>query len=447
MKAIIQITFFFCFCLMLPLVVDAQSIGNMYDYSTLQSLKGEYAATLEKFMKNKLPRYLTAEQQRKLSNVQIDFPLRGNGSYADPFCYYAYASSRSITISIQSLKFLEDLCLAFAWLSNNNYSIETVTDYVAMIRYKKPNEFSGGRYPRPLDALGIPAGAKRDPATRDLALALFLSGQVFILCHELGHIYYQHPGNLGGSKTESRYNEANADRFSLSIMKEIPVLPMGALLYFQLYSHWDWDREETTSTHPLNANRLMNIGDYLMANASSYARDLDTRVVSSVEKAKVHSLAKGFKSLAALLSKKELQQSILLAARDRDPSTLKPRKNGGLQAMPKTPEGSFSGYYQGSFIKYDIHGVKEPPLTVVVHLQARGEIITGQFNFGLGDGLITNGWRKGNTLYFNWRWGGAYGSGVLNLSNEGKKLSGTWGYNVRGKSYNSGGGEWLLYPY
>ncbi|MCB9298111.1 MAG: hypothetical protein H6559_34055 [Lewinellaceae bacterium] len=39
MKVITQITYLCCFCLMLPRLVDAQSIGNMYDYSTLQSLK------------------------------------------------------------------------------------------------------------------------------------------------------------------------------------------------------------------------------------------------------------------------------------------------------------------------------------------------------------------------------------------------------------------------
>ncbi|MCB9267642.1 MAG: hypothetical protein H6558_21675 [Lewinellaceae bacterium] len=418
----------------------SQTIGNMYDYSTLENLREEYSSTLEKFLGDKLPRYLNPEQNRKLSEVRLLFPLRGEDS-KDPFCYYAYARGYAITLSIQSLKFLDDLCLAYAWLTNKGYSVETVTDYVAMIRYKNPGQFAGGRYPPPLEALGIPRNAKNDPKTRNLALGMFLSAKVFILCHELGHIFYQHPGNKAVSTSVSRYHEEEADRFALSILKEIPVIPMGALLYFQVFSHWDWDSSD--STHPLNSSRLMDIGNQLTTSASDFARNPDTRKVSSVEKAVVHDLAQGFRQLAEMLADEDVQKAVFLAAKDRDPSTLKPRKKGQIQDMPGASSGLFSGYFQGQFIRY-VYGQKES-LPVAVYLEPQGNTFSGMFNFGLGDGLITDGWRSGNALRFRWSWAGITGKGVLYAENGGKRLKGTWGYNSRGGSSDKDGGEWVLY--
>ena len=81
-----------------------------------------------------------------------------------------------------SLKFLDDLCTAYAWLQIKGYSLETVSEYTAILKYGRPPP--GGfppharnvhdrqqdtparrraddrdRYCRPLKALHIPENA------------------------------------------------------------------------------------------------------------------------------------------------------------------------------------------------------------------------------------------------------------------------------------------------
>src|SRR3546814_15677356 len=81
-----------------------------------------------------------------------------------------------------SLKFFDDLAVAFAWLNRNGYSPETVLEYVGMLKYGREGDF--GRWPQPLRSLRIPDDALTDPAVDSLAQNIFTSGVIFVLLHE-----------------------------------------------------------------------------------------------------------------------------------------------------------------------------------------------------------------------------------------------------------------------
>ena len=52
-----------------------------------------------------------------------------------------------VAMPVLSLMFLEDLCTAYALLHLKGYSLETIDEYVTMLRYKKAADFPDGRYP------------------------------------------------------------------------------------------------------------------------------------------------------------------------------------------------------------------------------------------------------------------------------------------------------------
>ena len=78
-----------------------------------------------------------------------------------------------MTTPVFSLLFVEDLCTAYAWLYQKAYSLETIDEYVTMLRHKSAAEFSGGQYLPPLPALGIPSNAYDDPKAGRLELPVW----------------------------------------------------------------------------------------------------------------------------------------------------------------------------------------------------------------------------------------------------------------------------------
>jgi hypothetical protein len=169
-----------------------------------------------------------------------------------------------------SLLFVEDLCTAYAWLYKQGYSLETIDEYLAMLRYKGAADFPQGRYPPPLVALGVPASAAEDPDVNSMALRFRNSAYAFIFAHELGHVLAGHPN--GVTMEQSRANETAADDFALRVLAVDAAIPMGAILFFQAQAYFMpslgqfkarglsdqvWAMEmRTKMTHPLTAERL-----------------------------------------------------------------------------------------------------------------------------------------------------------------------------------------------
>src|ERR1041385_6645485 len=206
----------------------AQTIGSMYDRAMVAREQPRLAARIDDIWTKAFLPQLTAEEQRALSGVTFRTPLEG-----DPVLgYYSESRSRVVTMPAISLLFYEDLCTAYAWLQRRGYRLETVEEYVAMLKYKRAAAF-GGRYPPPLTALGIPADALTDAGVNDLSLRFRNTGYAFILAHELGHVRFQHGGYAGVPITAAQANEAQADEFALELMRRVSEIPMGAMIFFQ----------------------------------------------------------------------------------------------------------------------------------------------------------------------------------------------------------------------
>ena len=73
---------------------------------------------------------------------------------------------------VLSLKQLEDLAFAYAWLQVAGKSHSAIDLYYAMLRHKPKSKFPGGRYPDILTALGAPNNVMQIPQVRNLAISI-----------------------------------------------------------------------------------------------------------------------------------------------------------------------------------------------------------------------------------------------------------------------------------
>ena len=308
----------------------AQTIGSMYDRAMVAREQPRLAARIDDIWTKAFLPQLTAEEQRALSGVTFRTPLEG-----DPVLgYYSESRSRVVTMPAISLLFYEDLCTAYAWLQRRGYRLETVEEYVAMLKYKRAAAF-GGRYPPPLTALGIPADALTDSGVNDLSLRFRNTGYAFILAHELGHVRFQHGGYAGVPITAAQANEAQADEFALELMRRVSEIPMGAMIFFQAGIYYFENRADFPSdaawqaylakgaTHPLTAARLQTLSRRVSALADDFARGQRDRN-AAIET--VRFIGDRFAEFAAFLDDPVLQQVMRAKAEKSASATLLPRR-------------------------------------------------------------------------------------------------------------------------
>jgi hypothetical protein len=304
---------------------------EMYSFAHLAQEKPRLEARARELF-NILKSLLSGPEQNALAGVELQVPPEDPA--AEPFAFYRQGST--ITMSVFSLLFVEDLCTAYAWLYTKGYSLETVDEYIAMLKYKKAADFPGGRYPPPLPALGVPADAWHDPAVNNLSLRLRNSAYAFIMAHELGHIAKKHRAYADITVAESRKQETEADAFALDVLSRASEIPMGAILYFQAQAYMmpslgqfiaegksrqDWDAAVAKEmTHPLTADRLqaLALGLENAANREPRAAERDT----------LHYIATRLLSIAEALQDADLQQCMAVASARASPAVLAPQRPG-----------------------------------------------------------------------------------------------------------------------
>jgi hypothetical protein len=176
---------------------------------------------------------------------------------------------------ILSLKVLEDMATAYAWLYHNGMSLSTMDLYFAMLRHQRRANLPGGKYPPLLATLGIPANALDDQRIDKLSLEFRNQVFAFVLVHELGHILYRHKGYDEITKARARADEVASDRFALDVLARTQTAPLGAILFFQSQVYSDPHRGEfadrkaweqyllTKSTHPLTTDRIAAMADHI----------------------------------------------------------------------------------------------------------------------------------------------------------------------------------------
>ena len=307
------------------LLIAEQNAPELYDRQTLEYWQKRYSKSTTRILKEGLEPHLTAQERQALANVKLAFPLRESNLIS----FYASFPPPKIAFPVESLKFLDDLCIAYAWLWANDYRFETIEEYIAMLYHKKQSDFPGGRYPRPLEALGIPTNALDNPEVDRLSLRLFNSARAFILAHELAHLLYRHTGG----KVQ---DEMQADRFAVELLSRTHTIPMGAILYFQALAHLTPNRAQfpsdaawqkflkEESTHPLTSQRIRAIANNLNQLAPNFSGPSDPNPRLTVET--VRFMATGLEPVAKYLGDPEIQLCVAEMAANADLSILKPRK-------------------------------------------------------------------------------------------------------------------------
>ena len=413
-------------------------VDCIYERPVLAHFQKQYLPVFDEIL-NEFIKHFTADEQKKLANVRLEFKENLPGS--EPVGFFADDRDREkIILSVASLKFFEDLSLSYAWLGRRNCSLNKINDYLGMLRYwSEQGRPDPGRPPGPLKALGIPDNARDDAETKRLAIERAMNADTFILLHELGHIYNgDFPSSTGFPYSQEQ--EANADEFALDLMRRMGRDPMGIAQYFTWISALMPSRADfpddaayqkavQNQRHPLATKRLTTVANDMDQNASKYAAN--SKIVASF-----HELAAEERKLAAQLDDASMQRLIAQRARTLKVEDLVPRRPGGTPATPLGDQGGHTPF-QGKLLgvtNYDRVSDK-----IEVMLQNRSGRVTGALGWKTAIARI-DGAISGNQLSFGWRLPDAQGRGLLRF--DGSVYTGTVGF---GDSA-TGAAMWTLQP-
>jgi len=309
--------------------IDPQSFAAMYPPSEIARDGARLATAVRKIWTIGLQPALTRSERQRLGDVRFEFPAPRTD---DPLMnYYAYRdrSGGVIVMPTLSLKALEDLTTAYAWLHTKGHSLSTIDLYYAMLRHRFVFDWPDGRYADILSALGVPKDAYKLPGVDTMSLALRNEAFAFIIAHEAGHLLYRHKPYRDITTAQARADELQSDRFALDLLVRTNTPPMGAALFFQAQayhmphrgefdSHDDWAAYlKTVSTHPLSTARIDNI-------ANTTATDFARRRPS--EAATWRFIGNGFRKIAAILEDVDIQRCIKKTATAATATDLSPTK-------------------------------------------------------------------------------------------------------------------------
>ena len=369
---------------------------------------------------------MAAEEKARLANLRYRPTL--SVAAAEPFGFHA--AGNDVVASTASLKFLDDLSVATAWLQRNGYNTQTIADYMLMLRYW-PKSAGAPRPPKPLDALCIPANALSDPRVDSLANRIFNGNVVFILLHEYGHVRFQHPGNLAVARDASRNNEEQADAFALNLLAKVNEAPLGLSMLFMAMANFYENRADFSSdaeyqsalasrTHPLSEARLQAVARHIAATGTGFTGN--SRAAALVVSLEITTVAK-------MLGDTGLQRLAARIGRTVTPADLAPRKSKQHLAPHCTAPASsglpFAGYFRGTMLG----GRTEFDLDAV--LTQTGDRVTGSYAYGAGFARI-EGRVTGTRLDYTWSLPPNRGRATATLSTAtpgGDTITGTWGDN------------------
>ncbi|MEQ8825555.1 MAG: hypothetical protein RIC14_14400 [Filomicrobium sp.] len=313
------------------------AVEKMYTAKELRADAKRLATAVRKIYSIGIVPTLTKTEIRGLGNVTFEFPMPQAG---DPLLnFYAYRDNdgRSVVVMpILSLKALEDMTTAYAWVQEKGHRHSTIDLYYAMQRYRSPKAFPGGKYPPILRALGIPDNAYEQKGVDTLSLSLRNEAFAFILVHEFGHILFRHKGYRDITKAQARADEIQSDLFALDVLARSATPPLGAVLFFQaqvyLFDHRgnfksdeDYDNYlMTVATHPMSVDRITAMADHI---AGPLARKRGREAVIWV------GIGEQLRRVAAILRDPDLQRCIAKVAAKVPISALKPGKSDQAHLM------------------------------------------------------------------------------------------------------------------
>jgi hypothetical protein len=303
-------------------------VSGMYPLGELEKAVPRLSAAVTKIYDLGVKPYLTPDEKSKLGDFEFRFPLPSPNDEVLNF-YADYAHRKPIVVMpILSLKVVEDMATAYAWLYQNGMSLGTIDLYFSILRHKRKSDLP--KYPPLLATLGIPANALEDERIDKLSLSFRNQAFAFVLVHELGHILYKHKGYDVITKAQARADEVESDRFALDALARTQTVPLGAILFFQaqVYSHphrgefpdrQSWQQYLlTTSTHPLTVDRIAAMAAYIEGPLAR-GRVKETAVWQSI--------AVKLRAIIRIMEDEPLQRCTARVAAGADLSILTPRQD------------------------------------------------------------------------------------------------------------------------
>ncbi len=309
---------------------------DMYPPAEIANDAGRLATAVGKIYRLALEPALTAKERRQLGRIEFDFPKPNADSQLLNFYAYRRDGIGRVVMPVLSLKQLEDLTTAYAWLHAKDYSLSTIDTYYAMLRRKLVVDWRNERFPAILPALGVPKLAYKERGIDTTSLALRNEAFAFIMAHELGHLLFRHKPYGQITTEQARADELQSDQFALDLMVRTNTPPMGAVLFFQAQAYSMSHRGEfaspaqwqkylrTEATHPLSTARIANMAQTftqtmpkIRPNEAPTWRFIGTKV----------------RDMVPILEDVELQRCIAKTAQRLTIDDLKPRRNHtGLEA-------------------------------------------------------------------------------------------------------------------
>jgi hypothetical protein len=315
----------------LPLTAGAQ----VYSHEDLQAEAVRLRNAVLRIYSIGIVPSLTDEELRAAGEFEFSFPLpEPNDPLMD---FSATTDGRTMIMPLMSLKALEDLATAYAWLYHNGYSLSTIDLYFTMLRHRNPADFPGGRFPKILEALGVPPDAyKTDKRVDELSLSLRNEAYAFIIAHELGHIRYAHKPLNQISAQQAQADEIQSDAFALDILLRTKTPPLGPVLFFQaqvynLLHQADLgatEQERSSAllqmTHPMTTERIRKMSDFIEGPLTRARPD---------EAALWSDMAAKLRAIIPVMEDEDLAACLVKVAKEAHPDILKPRRGIEADAM------------------------------------------------------------------------------------------------------------------
>ena len=162
---------------------ESQDVSGMYRLSELQNMADRYGPNLRAMWEQDFLSRLTQEEQIRGGSITLRLPLVGR--HRHPLEFYANPSSRQVFLPIASVKFVDDLAVAFAYYEKKGCELGAISDYAGALPFHHTT-FS------PTEALGVPAKAIDDPKVDDVAQKILKSAVYFLAAHEFAHVMNAH---------------------------------------------------------------------------------------------------------------------------------------------------------------------------------------------------------------------------------------------------------------
>lgn len=264
---------------------------SLYDDATLAKSRLVYGEGLRGNFSDLCDRVRDPTLRARALATHLELPLRGRHQLD----FYASSRQRTVSLPIESVKFLDDLGTALAYRDARECDPSAVFDYAGMLSVSERIV----TLPRPHEALSVPSDVlAKDQIVYETSGKLLKSALYFIMAHELGHVVLGHPGDDPGEPELSQQHEIEADAFAIDAMAQIGVVPVGMVVYLRAATYREAppssldqsayeDYMKAFSTHPITTARLRAITAAVRARREAFAvlspPAVIDRVVSDIE--------------------------------------------------------------------------------------------------------------------------------------------------------------------